>query len=165
MVSATNQLKLLAPDGKRRLADVLDYDGVLALAQSSPNNKAIRFVQWFTNSDGSIDGKSRSKAYALFESSLQDNIGPGTIEGLQQIHGYLFGGLYDFAGQIRDVNIAKGGFQFAMPQNLPRTPADIELMPGNTFDEIIDKYCGDECRSNVLGRLRPFHPNLVGHHA
>lgn len=68
-----------------------------------------------------LDGKSRSKAYALFESSLIDSIEVGTIKGLQQIHAYLFGGLYDFAGKIRTVNIAKGGFQFAMAAYLPAT--------------------------------------------
>lgn len=62
VVSSTNQLKLLAPDGKRRLTDVLDNAGVIALAKSFPNNKASRFIEWFTNSDESIDGKSRSKA-------------------------------------------------------------------------------------------------------
>ena len=140
VVSGTNQLKLLAPDGKRRLADVLDYDGVLFLAKSFPNARAMRFVEWFTNSDETIDGKSKSKAYALFESSLIDNIEVGTVKGLQQIHAYLFGGLYDFAGQIRTVNIAKGGFQFAMAQFLPRTLATIEQMPETTFEEIADKY-------------------------
>ena len=114
LVSATNQLKLLASDRKRYLTDVLDNNGVIALAKSFPNNKASRFIEWFTNSDESIDGKSRSKAYALFESSLIDSIEVGTVKGLQQIHAYLFGGLYDFAGQIRTVNIAKAGFQFAM---------------------------------------------------
>ena len=140
VVSGTNQLKLLAPDGKRRLADVLDYDGVLLIAKSFPNSRAMRFVEWFTNSDETIDGKSKSKAYALFESSLIYNIEVGTVKGLQQIHAYLFGGLYDFAGQIRTVNIAKGGFQFAMAQFLPQTLATIEQMPETTFEEIADKY-------------------------
>ena len=93
LVSATNQLKLSAPDGKRRLTDVLDNDGVIQLAKMFPNTKAMRFVEWFTNSDETIDGKSKSKAYALFESSLINNIEVGTIKGLQQIHAYLFGGL------------------------------------------------------------------------
>ena len=140
VVSATNQLKLLAPDGKRRLTDVLDNNGVIKLAQSMPNTKSARFIQWFTYSEDSIDGKSKSKAYALFESGLIDSIEVGTVKGLQQIHAYLFGGLYDFAGQIRQVNIAKGGFQFAMAQYLPQTLANIEKMPHNTFDEIVDKY-------------------------
>lgn len=140
VVSATNQLKLLAPDGKRRLTDVLDNAGVIALAKSFPNNRASRFIEWFTNSDESIDGKSRSKAYALFESSLIDSIEIGTVNGLQQIHAYLFGGLYDFAGQIRTVNIAKAGFQFAMVQYLGQTLENVERMPEDSFDNIIDKY-------------------------
>lgn len=140
VVSSTNQLKLLAPDGKRRLTDVLDNNGVIALTKSFPNNKASRFIEWFTNSDESIDGKSRSKAYALFESSLIDSIEVGTVKGLQQIHAYLFGGLYDFAGQIRTVNIAKAGFQFAMAQYLGQTLADVERMPEDSLENIIDKY-------------------------
>ncbi len=140
LVSTTNQLKLLASDGKRYLTDVLDNAGVIALAKSFPNNKASRFIEWFTNSDESIDGKSRSKAYALFESSLIDSIEVGTVKGLQQIHAYLFGGLYDFAGQIRTVNIAKAGFQFAMAQYLGQTLADVERMPEDSFENIIDKY-------------------------
>lgn len=140
LVSATNQLKLLASDGKRYLTDVLDNAGVITLAKSFPNNKASRFIEWFTNSDESIDGKSRSKAYALFESSLIDSIEVGTVRGLQQIHAYLFGGLYDFAGQIRTVNIAKAGFQFAMTQYLGQTLKFVESMPEDSFDNIIDKY-------------------------
>lgn len=140
VVSVTNQLKLLAPDGKRRLTDVLDNDGVIALAKSFPNNKASRFIEWFTNSDESIDGKSKSKAYSLFESRLIDSIETGTVKGLQQIHAFLFGGLYDFAGQIRTVNIAKAGFQFAMVQYLDRTLKNVERMPEDSFVNIVDKY-------------------------
>ena len=140
LVSVTNQLKLTAPDGKRRLSDTLDFNGVILLAKSFPNTKAARFVEWFTNSDETIDGKSKSKAYALFGSNLINNIEVGTVKGLQQIHAYLFGGLYDFAGQVRSVNLAKGGFQFAMAQYLPQTLSSIEQMPENTFEQIVDKY-------------------------
>ena len=126
LVSATNQLKLTAADGKKYKTDVLDNDGIIALAKSFPNNKSVPFVQWFTNSDETIDGKSKSKAYALFESSLLDNIEVGTINGLKQIHAYLFGGLYDFAGLIRTVNISKGGFKFAMAEYLSETLDKIE---------------------------------------
>ena len=140
VVSATNQLKLLAPDGKRRLTDVLDTEGILLLAANFPNTKASRFVAWLTNSEESIDGKSKSKAYALFESSMIESIEVGTVKGLQQIHAYLFGGLYDFAGHIRTVNIAKGGFQFAMAAYLPSTLQQIERMPESSFTEIVDKY-------------------------
>lgn len=138
--SVTTQMKLIAPDGKRRLTNVMDYDQIIKLGKQFPSIKANRFIEWFTNSDETIDGRSKSKAYALFESSLIDSIEVGTIKGLQQIHAYLFGGLYDFAGQIRTVNIAKGGFQFAMVQYLSKTLSDIERMPENDIESIIDKY-------------------------
>lgn len=140
VVSATTQLKFLAPDGKRRFADMLDYNGIIALGKEFPAKKANRFIEWFTHSDESIDGKSKTKAYALFESSLIENIEVGTAKGLQQIHAYLFGGLYDFAGQIRQKNISKGGFQFAVSHFLGNTLKQIEEMPQNTFDEIVNKY-------------------------
>jgi len=140
VVSATTQLKFLAPDGKRRLADMLDYAGIVALGKTFPGTKANRFIEWFTFSDESIDGKSKTKAYALFESSFIDSIEVGTAKGLQQIHAYLFGGLYDFAGQIRQKNISKGGFQFATSHFLGETLKQIEAMPETTFDEIINKY-------------------------
>lgn len=140
LVSATNQLKLLSQDGKRYKTDVVDADGVKELAKNFPNNKAAEFLDWFTYSDNTIDGQSRKKAYTLFESGLIDTLEIGTIKGLQQIHAYLFGGLYDFAGKIRTVNIAKGDFQFAMAQYLSQTLANIEKMPEHTFDEIMDKY-------------------------
>lgn len=138
--SVTTQLKMTAPDGKRRMTTVTDNNGVKELAKNFPNNKAAEFLDWFTYSDNTIDGQSRKKAYTLFESGLIDTLEIGTIKGLQQIHAYLFGGLYDFAGKIRTVNVAKGGFQFAMAQYLPQTLANIEKMPEHTFDEIMDKY-------------------------
>lgn len=140
LVSATTQLKLTAADGKKYKSDMLDYNGIIALGKTFPGTKANRFIEWFTYSDETIDGKSKTKAYALFESSLIDSFEVGTAKGLQQIHAYLFGGLYNFAGQIRQKNISKGGFQFAMSQYLEATLQRIEQMPENTFDEIVDKY-------------------------
>ncbi len=140
VVSATTQLKLLAPDGKKRLTDMLDYNGIIALGKEFPGKQANRFIEWFTCSDESIDGKSKTKAYALFESSFINGIEVGTTNGLQQIHAYLFGGLYDFAGQIRQKNISKGGFQFAMARFLDATLKQIDVMPENTLDEIVAKY-------------------------
>ena len=140
VVSATNQLEVIAPDGKMRLTDMLDYNGIIALGKEFPSKKANRFIDWFTYSNESIDGKSKTKAYALFESSFINNIDVGTIKGLQQIHSYLFGGLYDFAGQIRQKNISKGGFQFAVSRFLVETLKQIEAMPETTFDQIIMKY-------------------------
>lgn len=140
VVSATTQLKLLAPDGKMRLADMLDYEGIIVLGKTFPGTKANRFIEWFTFSDESIDGKSKSKAYALFESSFINSIEVGTTNGLQQIHAYLFGGLYGFAGQIRQKNISKGGFNFAASRFLINTLNKIDAMPENTLDEIVEKY-------------------------
>jgi cell filamentation protein len=140
VVSATTRFKFPAPDGKMRLADMLDYQGIIALGKEFPGKKANRFIEWFTYSDKSIDGKSKLKAYALFESSFIKSIEVGTTKGLQQIHAYLFGGLYDFAGQIRQKNISKGGFQFAVSHFLGDTLKQIEAMPETTFEEIADKY-------------------------
>jgi cell filamentation protein len=140
VVSVTTQLKIIAPDGKSRLADMLDYNGIIALGKQFPAKSANRFIEWFTYSDKTIDGKSKQKAYSLFGSSFIDGIEVGTTKGLQQIHAYLFGGLYDFAGQIRQKNISKGGFQFAMARYLDVTLRRIEQMQENSFDEIVDKY-------------------------
>ena len=73
-------------------------------------------------------------------SHTANTIEVGTVKGLQQTHGYLFGGLYNFAGQIRTLNIAKGGFRFAPVQFLENTLKTIEQMPEKSFDEITDKY-------------------------
>lgn len=132
--------KLLAQDGKRRTMDCLDSDAIVALAKQFPGKKASAFLDWFLYSDNTIDGQSKKKAYALFESGVIESIEVGTVKCLQQIHAYLFGGLYDFAGQIRAQNISKGGFTFAPAQFFPTTLPTIERMPETTFDEIIDKY-------------------------
>jgi cell filamentation protein len=152
LVSVTTQLKLTAPDGKKRLTDVLDYEGIIALGKEFPGKKANRFIDWFTYSGDSIDGKSKTKAYALFESSFIEHIEVGTLKGLQQIHAYLFGGLYDFAGQIRKKDISKGGYRFASAKFLAITLKEIEEPPENTFDKIIEKYI----------RMNMSHPFMEG---
>ncbi|MBK6666671.1 MAG: Fic family protein [Saprospiraceae bacterium] len=140
VVSATTQLKLLAPDGKKRFTDMLDYEGIIALGKTFPGTKANRFIEWFTFSPESIDGKSKTKAYALFETSFVYSIEVGTIKGLQQIHAYIFGGLYDFAGQLRTKNISKGGYKFEYAQYLNSTLLQIDQMPETNFGEIVEKY-------------------------
>ena len=87
-----------------------------------------------------IDEKSRQKAFQFFESGDIDRMEIGTTKGLQQIHKYIFGGLYDFAGKIRDKNISKVGFRFANVLYLNEILPKIEQMPENTFEEIIAKY-------------------------
>lgn len=140
LVSATHGFKFIAVDGKNRISDTLDSEGIILLAKNFPNNRANKFLDWFLYSDNSIDGQSKKKAYTLFEGNLLNEIEIGTTKGLQQIHAFLFGGLYDFAGQIRQKNISKGGFQFASALFLNETLKKIEEMPENTLEQIVDKY-------------------------
>lgn len=140
MVSATTQLKLSAADGKKYKTDMLDSDGIIALAKNFPNNKASKFLDWFLYSDTSIDGQSKKKAYTLFESNLIHEFEVGTTKGLQQMHAYLFGGLYDFAGQVREKNIAKGGYRFIYAQHLKNTLQQIDKMPQKTLEDTVSKY-------------------------
>lgn len=83
---------------------------------------------------------SKQKAKQLFESGDIHRLEIGTFKGLAQIHAYLFGDIYEFAGKIRDVNIAKSNFRFAPLMYLPQSLAHISAMPQQTFEEIIEKY-------------------------
>lgn len=87
-----------------------------------------------------IDKQSLEKAFQLFESGDIYQMEIGTTKGLQQIHAYLFGGLYEFAGQIRNKNISKGGFRFISSLYLNEILPKIEQMPETSFEEIIAKY-------------------------
>jgi cell filamentation protein len=83
---------------------------------------------------------SKQKAKKFFESGEINRIEIGTFKGLSQIHSYLFGDIYDFAGKLRDVNIAKGNFRFASLMYLPQSLENIDAMPQNNFEQIIEKY-------------------------
>ncbi len=87
-----------------------------------------------------IDARSLEQAHAFFESGDIDRIEVGTVAGLCAIHRALFGGLYDFAGQVRTLNIAKGNFRFANALYLNEALAAIERMPETTYEQIIAKY-------------------------
>lgn len=83
---------------------------------------------------------SKAKAMKLFESGILDSFEPGSFETLAEIHKYLFDEIYEFAGKIRTVNIAKGNFRFTPVMYLEVALKNIEAMPQSTFDEIIEKY-------------------------
>lgn len=83
---------------------------------------------------------SKKKAVDLFESGYLDTLNAGTFDALAKIHKYLFADIYDFAGKMREVNIAKGGFRFAPLMYLEVALSNIDKMPQSTFDEIVEKY-------------------------
>ena len=140
LTTKCSQLKMVSSDGKRYLTDCLPQNEMLQLIEVIPGKNAVPFIKWFTYSEDTVDGKSRGKAYALFESGLLESMQPGTVQCLQQIHAFLFGGLYDFAGQVRTVNISKGDFTFAPAMFLANTLSQIEKMPEATFEDIVGKY-------------------------
>lgn len=140
LVSATTQLKFRAADGKLYNTDSLDAEGITNLAKAIHNDSAMTFLDWFVYSDNTIDGQSKKKAYTLMESGLLETMKPGTVKCLQQIHAFLFGGLYDFAGKIRTKTISKGNTIFYLAEHLHRFLQNVEEMPDTTFDEIVDKY-------------------------
>jgi cell filamentation protein len=140
LVSATTQLKFRAADGKLYNTDSLDAEGIANLAKAIHNDSAMTFLDWFVYSDNTIDGQSKKKAYTLLESGLLDDMKPGTVKSLKQIHAFLFGGLYDFAGKIRTKTISKGNTIFCLAEHLHQYLQTVEEMPDGTFDEIVNKY-------------------------
>ena len=140
LIAICKQLKLTAKDGKKYLTDVIDDDGFNLLMAIIPSKKSDVFIKWVKTKGTSIDEQSKNKAYQMFESGIINDVEVGTVNGLRQIHAYLFGGLYDFAGQIRKLNISKGGFAFASVGYLDETLSAIEQMPESTLEEIVRKY-------------------------
>ena len=134
------QLKLTSADGKKYATDCFAQEDIEAVVKTLPAKNTMDFLDWFTYSDNSIDGQSRKKAYTLWESNLVAEGNVGTVKSLQQIHAYLFGGLYDFAGKIRTKTIWKDGTLFCRAEYLKQNLEKIEAMPETTFDEIADKY-------------------------
>ncbi len=134
------QLKLTASDGKQYETDCLNIAGINRLLLLLPAKNRVQFSEWIMGLADPVDEQSKRNAYELFENSILDTVEPGTVKGLQQIHAFLFGGLYDFAGQIRSKNISKGGFVFANCLFFDQIFHDIEAMPDQNAEEIINKY-------------------------
>lgn len=140
LTTKCSQLKLSASDGKKYKTDCYAQEDILDIVKAFPSKKTDDFLDWFTYSENTIDGRSKKKAYTFIESNMVANKDIGTVKALQQIHAYIFGGLYDFAGKIRTKTISKGNTLFCLAEYLPQNLKVIEQMPENTFDEIVDKY-------------------------
>jgi len=140
LTTRCSQLKMTAADGKRYATDCFAQDDIIKLIRTIPSPKTSEFLDWFIYSDNTIDGQSKKKAYTLMESGLLETMRPGTIKCLQQIHAFLFGGLYDFAGKIRTKTISKGNTIFCLVEHLHSFLQSVEQMPQTNFDEIADKY-------------------------
>ena len=134
------QLKLYADDGKKYLSDVINEEGVRLLLTIIPSKYKKAIQDWIKGLLDPIDERSKKKAYEFYKTELIEEDEIGKTVALQKIHAYLFEGLYPFAGKIRTKTISKGGFTFANGDFLPQVLKDIDKMPDNTFDEIVDKY-------------------------
>lgn len=134
------QLKLLAADGKHYATDCFAQEDVEEVVKTLPAKNTVDFLDWFTYSDKTIDGRSRKKAYTLWESNIVSSRDVGKVKSLQQIHAYLFGGLCDFAGKIRTKTISKGNTIFCLAEHLHQYLQTVEAMPETNFDEIVAKY-------------------------
>ncbi|WP_442878010.1 protein adenylyltransferase Fic [Anaerorhabdus sp.] len=134
------RLKLTASDGKQYQVDVLNEEGINLFIELLPNKYRQELTDWIKLKDSPFDEQSKMKAYELFNDNLIDAIEVGTVKGLQQIHGYIFAGIFEYAGKIRDKNISKDGFVFANFQYLSSTLSKVEEMSEETFDDILNKY-------------------------
>lgn len=110
---------MTASDGKVYSTDCLNSKGITMLADILPGKQRSDVLNWLGGGNNPLDEKSKRKAYELYESGIINDIEVGTTKGLQQIHAFIFDGLYDFAGQIREKNISKNDFMFAIAKFLP----------------------------------------------
>ncbi len=138
--SYCRQLKLYATDGKKYASEVINEEGIRRLMTLISNKHKKDVMDWFNGMMDPIDQQSKQKAYELYNTDLIENDEIGKVISLQKIHGYLFEGLYPFAGKIRTKNISKDGFVFANSAFLPQILKNIDEMPEATLDDIVRKY-------------------------
>lgn len=138
--SFCGQLQMFSSDGKKYSTEVINAEGLKKLISIIPskNRKALR--DWLSGLFDPLDVQSKKKAHELFCESLIEDIYIGKAKSLQQIHAYLFEGLYSFAGKIRTKTISKNGFTFANDDFILQTLEEIDAMPDSTFEEIVSKY-------------------------
>lgn len=138
--SQTLQVKLTATDGKRYLTDTINTEGLRLLAHIIPSRHYPTLQKWISRLSDPLDTQSKDRAYELFNNELIPQSEVGTFTALSKIHAHLFAGLYDYAGQVRTKNIAKGGFTFASAKFLCESLKTIDAMPQQTFSDIVTKY-------------------------
>lgn len=134
------QLKLTARDGKKYKTDVLNENQINSLLAIMAKTDKENLFNWIKGTNNPLDEKSKQKAYELYDNGLLNDIEVGTTKGLQQIHAYIFGGLYGFAGKIRTKTIMKDNFVFCDARYLNQTLKNIDSMPQSSLEEIVDKY-------------------------
>lgn len=140
MSTFCRQLKLTAADGKQYSTDCLTQKGVDSVLLILPGKYRIGFADWIEGMASPLDERSKQRAHELWDSPILDSKLVGTVEGLRQVHAFLFDGLYDFAGQIRAKNISKGGFQFANCAFFGDILPSIDALPDSTAEQNVDKY-------------------------
>ena len=138
--SFCRQLKLYASDGKKYASDVINEEGIRLFVTLISNKHKKDILNWLNGMLDPIDEQSKQKAYELYNTDLIQMDEVGKVISLQKIHGYLFEGLYPFAGKIRTKNISKDGFVFANSNFLPQILKSLDEMPDVTFDDIVRKY-------------------------
>jgi cell filamentation protein len=138
--SFCRQLKLYALDGKKYASDVINEGGIRLFLTLISNKHKKDVLNWLNGMMDPLDEQSKQKAYELYNTDLIQIEEVGKVISLQKIHGYLFEGLYPFAGKIRTKNISKDGFVFANSDYLSEILKSIDEMPEVTLDDIVRKY-------------------------
>lgn len=131
---------MMAADSKIYNTDCLTEEGINLLLLLLPIKNKLAIQEWTKGKNNPLDEQSKLRAYELFDSDIIKNIEVGTVNGLQQIRSFLFGGRYSFAGKIREKNISKDNFTFGNALYLNEILSKIEKMPEVTFDNIVEKY-------------------------
>ncbi|MBP5278982.1 MAG: Fic family protein [Erysipelotrichaceae bacterium] len=122
------------------MTDILDQEGIDQLLLLLPSRSNESLKKWIKGLGDPLDEQSKNKAYELYDNGLLRDIEVGSTRGLQQIHAYIFGGLYDFAGKIRTRNIMKDNFVFCDARYLNSTLKKIDRMSEDSLKQIVDKY-------------------------
>ncbi|MBO7698583.1 MAG: Fic family protein [Erysipelotrichaceae bacterium] len=122
------------------MTDILDQEGIDQLLLLLPSRSNESLKKWIKGLGDPLDEQSKNKAYELYDNGLLRDIEVGSTRGLQQIHSYIFGGLYDFAGKIRTRNIMKDNFVFCDARYLNSTLKKIDRMSEDSLKQIVDKY-------------------------